>query len=304
MNRSRLDGGQFINLHTFFTAARYLSFSRAADELCLTPSAVSHRIARLERSLGLRLFLRLTRQVRLTPDGERLFAALARGMDELETALQPDADERPAGRLALHVHPSILQCWLIPRLAGFAELCPQVELDIRAGNGDANFRSGRADLALYYADGHFPGLSSHKLMSEEMAPVCSPDYAERHRLRDGPAQLRDCSLLHDSRAWYHAAHNAEWTQWARHQGCEVDLPSRSLSFDRSDLCLSAAASGAGVAIGRRHLAQQLIDEGRLVLPLSGFLSVGHYGYYLVHPPGPQPARLRAFVDWLLLQAAA
>ncbi|WP_046167887.1 DNA-binding transcriptional regulator DsdC [Chromobacterium vaccinii] len=304
MHPTRLDGGQLANLHTFLAVARRLSFAAAADELCLTPSAVSHRIARLERSLRLRLFQRLTRGIRLTADGERIFAALEKSMAELDAALYPEADAEPSGRVALHAHPSIAQCWLAPRLAALADRHPRIDLDIRTGNGDADFRGGRADLALYYADGHFPGLVSHKLMDEEMAPVCSPAYAERHGLAADPARLRDCRLLHDAQAWRQAAHDAEWTLWARRHGGESLLPPRGLTLDRSDLCLAAAVGHAGVAIARRKLAQPLLDSGQLTLPLGAFEPVERYAYYLVHPKlGPMPSRLRAVIDWLQQSAA-
>ncbi|POZ61007.1 DNA-binding transcriptional regulator DsdC [Chromobacterium alticapitis] len=297
MRPPRLDGGQFANLHTFLAVAEHLSFARAAAELCLTPSAVSHRIARLEAALGYPLFLRLTRRIHLTDDGERIHAALRRGMDELNAALLPQADAL-AGRLTLHAHPSIAQCWLLPRLADFCADHPLIELDVRTGNEDADFRAGGVDLALYYADGQFPGLASAKLMEEEMAPVCSPSYAERHQLLEQPAKLRECVLLHDARAWRHAAHDAEWTLWARAAGREADLPPRSLTFDRSDLCLAAAVHHAGIAIGRRRLAQDWIDQGKLLLPLGGFTPVGACAYHLVHPPGATSARLRALIAWL------
>lgn len=301
MRSPRLDGAQLANLHTFLTVARHLSFARAAAELCLTPSAVSHRIARLERALGYPLFQRLTRHIRLTADGERIYAVLQRGMAELDAALQPQSDA-PAGRLKLHAHPSIAHCWLAPRLADFCERYPQIELEVRTGNEDADFRAGGVDLALCYADGTFPGLATIKLMDEQMAPVCSPQYAAKHGLRGNHLALSRCVLLHDAHAWRHAAYNAEWQLWARAAGHEASLPAASLTFDRSDLCLAAAVHHAGIAIGRRRLAQTLLDEGKLVMPLGGFIPAGHYDYYLAHPPGPASARLQALINWLRGQA--
>ncbi|AXE32013.1 DNA-binding transcriptional regulator DsdC [Chromobacterium phragmitis] len=295
----KLDGGQLANLHTFMTVARRMSFAAAAAELCLTPSAVSHRIARLERALDLRLFQRLTRSIRLTADGERILAALEAGLAEIESALSPAAGQEPVGRVALHAHPSIAQCWLAPRLAEFADRHPRIALDIRTGNEDPDFRGGRADLALCYSDGHFPGLASIKLMDEEMAPVCSPGYAERHALSGAPERLAGCRLLHDAQAWRHAAHDAEWMLWAQRRGCEASLPQAGLTLDRSDLCLAGAAGHAGVAIGRRRLAQPLLDSGQLMLPLGGFEPAERYAYYLAYPlrAAPSPP-LQAVIDWL------
>ncbi|MDN0075285.1 DNA-binding transcriptional regulator DsdC [Crenobacter sp. SG2303] len=296
---ARLDSTQFANLHTFLAAARHLSFTRAAEELCLTPSAVSHRIGRLERALEQRLFIRLTRKVQLTEAGERIFQILQGAMDELTEALQPGSVNEVAGPLAVYVRPSLAQGWLVPQLADFTERYPAVTLDIRVGNEQVDFRTQRIDLALYYADGNFPGLASTRLMDEKIAPVCSPDYARRHALIGRPDNLRHCTLLHDSLAWHNAAHDAEWTLWARHHGVATALPERGLSFDRSDLCVLAAQNHAGIAIGRQRLVQAQLDRGELMLPFGPFTLSGHYAYYLVHPSKDAlPKRLQLFIDWL------
>lgn len=121
---SRLNSSQFANLHTFLVAARHLSFARAAHELCLTASAVSHRISRLETALDMKLFQRLTRQVTLTDEGERIFEILQNAMGELSEALEQSSQAEVAGSLAVYVRPSIAQCWLVPRLADFVERYP------------------------------------------------------------------------------------------------------------------------------------------------------------------------------------
>ncbi|MCW3482088.1 DNA-binding transcriptional regulator DsdC [Neisseriaceae bacterium JH1-16] len=302
---ARLDSSQFANLHTFLAAARHLSFARAAEELCLSPSAVSHRIGRLERALGQRLFTRLTRQVRLTEAGERIFAILQGAVDQLAAALDPGSADEVAGPLALYASPSLAQCWLVPRLAGFTERYPAVAVDLRVGNEPVDFRTRQLDLALYYGDGDFPGLTSTRLMDEQLAPVCSPEYARRHGLFGQAERLRDCTLLHDALAWHHAAHDAEWTQWAHRHGLTAALPERSLSFDRADLCALAAVHHAGIALGRRRLVQAQLDRGELVLPFGPFSESGRYAYYLVHPPqAVLPRRLQLFIDWLHDCAAA
>lgn len=299
---ARLNSSQFANLHTFLIAARHLSFARAADELCLTASAVSHRIGRLESALSVRLFERLTRKVRLTAEGERIFEILQHAMGELSEALQqsPHSDSSDiSGAIALYARPSLAQCWLVPRLADFASRYPQISLDLRVGNDNVDFRARSVDLALYYADGDFPGLVSHRLMEEKMAPVCSPEYARRHDLLATPANLRHCTLLHDSLAWNNAAHHAEWTAWAKQSGMEALLPAHGFTFDRSDLCVLAATHHAGIAIGRQQLVQEQIQRGELVLPFGGFSRSGRYDYYLVHPPlDPVPRRLQVLMDWL------
>ena len=295
-----LTASQFANLHTFLVAARHASFALAAQELALTPSAVSHRIARLESSLGLRLFERLTRQVKLTQDGERIFAALQIGWDGLHAAIA--GGDTLAGSITVHARPSIAQCWLVPRLAGFAAQYPDLSIDLRVGNDSVDFRAGQVDLALHYGDGHFPGLASRTLMEEWLAPVCSPAYAREHGLFDAPQQLSGATVLHDTLAWPACAPDAEWRLWLDAQAPEVNLPVRSLRFDRADLCAQAAIHHAGVAMGRRQLVQPWVDSGQLVLPFGGFALASPQAYYLVHAARTLPARVQALLDWLMGQA--
>ena len=296
---SRLNDTQFANLYTFLIVARYLSFARAADELCLTPSAVSHRIGRLEQALSVRLFKRMTRQICLTAEGERIFEILQHAVGELSEALQQNSQAEISGAITLYVQPSVAQCWLVPRLTDFAKRYPLASLNIEVGNDNADFRKRNLDLALYYANGEFPGLISHKLMEEKMAPVCSPEYARIHGLLNNQDNLRECTLLHDSRAWDNAAFDAEWTLWAREHGGATKLSDRYMTFDRSDLCMIAAMNHAGIAIGRYRLVQKWLDLGELILPFGGFTKYGHYDYYLVHPPHDSiPRRIQVLIDWL------
>ncbi|MGK5060594.1 DNA-binding transcriptional regulator DsdC [Janthinobacterium sp. LB2P49] len=298
--KATLTASQFANLHTFLVAARHASFALAAQELALTPSAVSHRIARLEASLGLRLFERLTRQVKLTQDGERIFSALQIGWEGLHAALA--GGDALTGSITVHARPSVAQCWLVPRLAGFAAQYPALSIDLRVGNDSVDFRAGQVDLALHYGDGSVPGLVSRKLMDEWLAPVCSPAYARDHGLQDAPQQLSGATVLHDTLAWPACAPDAEWRLWLAGQASEVHLPTRSLRFDRADLCAQAAIHHAGVAMGRRQLVQPWLASGQLVLPFGGFALASPQAYYLVHAARTLPARVQALLDWLMGQA--
>lgn len=298
----RLDSNQFANLHTFLVAARYMSFQKAAEELCLTASAVSHRIKRLEAALEMQLFQRLTRKIALTSEGDRIFNILQKTMGELAEALLPATEESVTGRITVYARPSVAQCWLVPLLGDFATRYPRLSMDLRVGNDNVDFRAQNIDVAIDYANGEFPGLTSHKLMDERIAPVCSPGYAEQHGLYDRPENIVGCTLLHDSLAWNHAAHDAEWALWATKNLPEVSLPARNFTFDRSDLCTIAALNGIGIAIGRQQLVQKHIVRGELVLPFGTFSQCSPYSYYLVHPQIPNvPLRTSAFIDWLTQQ---
>lgn len=296
---NRLDSSQFANLHTFLAVARCMSFLRAAEELCLTASAVSHRIKRLENALEMQLFQRLTRRISLTPEGERLFRILQRTMNELAAALDPASETAIEGRLSVYARPSVARCWLLPRLAEFSAAYPGLSVDLRVGNESVDFRTRNIDLAVDYANGEFPGLVAYKLMDERMAPVCSPEYARRHGLVGQPENIVHCTLLHDSLAWNHASYQAEWTLWAGEHIPDVALPERAFSFDQSDLCVIAALNNLGIAMGRQRLVQARIDAGELILPFGAFTQRSPYSYYLVHAPVAQlPLRTAVFVAWL------
>ena len=294
-----LSGAHLANLHTFLVAARHLSFARAADELCLTASAVSHRIARLEDELALKLFQRLPRRVVLTEDGERVYRTMQQAMDALTEAVQARSDEQVAGQLTFHVRPSVAQCWLVPKLADFTARYPDIQLDIRVGNERIDYRTRQVDLLLCYSDGEHPGLVSTRLMPERIAPVCSAQYARQLDLTDSPDALGGSTLLHDVAAWDNAAFDAEWQLWMGAAGWQRALPSRFLTFDRSDLCSLAAMHHAGIAMGREQLVRERVARGELVLPFGDFLQVGKHGYYLVHPGHePMPRRLQVLIQWL------
>lgn len=298
-----LNGAHLSNLHTFLVAARHLSFARAADELCLTASAVSHRIARLEEELSLKLFNRLPRQIGLTDDGERIFKVMQHTMHTLSEAMQERAHAPIEGQLCFYVRPSVAQGWLVPKLADFTARYPGIQLDIRVGNEPIDYRTRRIDLVLCYSNGKHPGLESIRLMPERIAPVCSPQYAEALGLMGHPERLAHCTLLHDVAAWDNIAFDAEWRQWLHAVADDSELPEHFMTFDRSDLSTLAAINHAGVAIGREQLVRTQIEAGELVLPFGGFVESGQSAYYLVHPAHQtMPKRLQALIDWLVEQA--
>lgn len=299
----KLNGAHLSNLHTFLVAARHLSFDRAADELCLTASAVSHRIARLEEDLSLKLFHRLPRKVDLTDDGERIFKVMQHTMDTLSEAVQERSDSQIEGQLCFYARPSVAQCWLVPRLADFTARYPGIQLDVRVGNEPIDYRTRRIDLVLCYSNGEHPGLESIRLMPERIAPVCSPHYAQAHGLMGRPERLAQCTVLHDVAAWDNISFDAEWRLWLDAVGDSSPLPDRFMTFDRSDLSTLAAINHAGVAIGREQLVRKRVQDGELVLPFGGFRQAVNYGYYLVHPAHQTlPKRLKALIDWLVEQA--
>ncbi len=186
-------------LSTFEVAARHESFALAADELALTPSAVSHRINQLEEELGIQLFVRSHRKVELTREGKRVYWALKASLDGLNQEILDIKNQELSGSLTVYSRPSIAQCWLVPALGDFSRRYPAISLTVLTGNDNVNLQRAGIDLAIYFDDAPSSQLSHHFLMDEAIVPVCTPYYARQLQLTSNPASLRHCTLLHDRR---------------------------------------------------------------------------------------------------------
>ena len=294
------DDNHIINIKTFVIAARYLSFKAAAKNLCLTPGAVSHRIARLEEVLGFPLFNRLTRSVTLTVEGERLREVYEAALAKMRAEVNRLLDNEGLSSLTIYAHPSIALGWLLPRLPGFQSAHPSLRITVRTGNTPTDFshQSG-VDVALYYGSGAFTGLESRKIMDELAVPVCTPAYAEAHDLYGRPEHLESCTLLHDCAPWHYSTVTAEWQEWAEKNSLKLDK-AHSMTLDTAYGAALAASYGLGVALGRTRLMENLLREKRLIMPFPALLPVatGH-AYYAVWPRTRQPsAVLLTFLHWL------
>lgn len=294
-----MNNQQFSAFFTFECAARHLSFAKTAEELCLTPSAVSHRIKNLEQQLGFTLFHRISRQLSLTEDGQRLFLLLSRMLSELRQEVTDIQRNELSGHVTILVRPSIAQCWLIPRLVDFRRRYPTIQLDIRTGNDNVDFVSQSVDVVIYYTEGGFPGLDSVKLMDEVMLPVCSMQYAQANNLMHNLENLEHCTLLHDANAWPRAAYDIEWRLWLKHFYPQMPAYRSSMTFDSSELSIIAAMNHAGVAIGRYRTVQRRLEQKELVAPFGDQLLPSPCSYYMVFPRSPLAApRQKVFIEWL------
>ncbi|WP_336706601.1 MULTISPECIES: DNA-binding transcriptional regulator DsdC [unclassified Cedecea] len=292
-----LNGWQLSKLYTFEVAARHQSFALAADELSLSPSAVSHRINQLEEELGIQLFVRSHRKVELTHEGKRVFWALKSSLDTLNQEILDIKNQELSGVLTVYSRPSIAQCWLVPALGDFTQRYPAISLTILTGNDNLNLQRAGIDLALYFDDAPSSQLSHHFLMDEAILPVCSPEYARRFELHSRPAQLRHCTLLHDRQAWSNDSGTDEWYSWAQQFGIELPA-STGIGFDRSDLAVIAAMNHVGVAMGRKRLVQKRLERGELIAPFGEKTLKCHQHYYISTLTGRQWPKIDAFISWL------
>lgn len=292
------------SLHTFFCVGRHMSFTKAAEEMCLTPGAVSHRIRGLEEALGFALFHRFTRRIDFTPQGAMLFSVLDDSLGAITTQIRNINNQTLNGELFVTCPPSFAGVWLMDRLHDFRRRYPGIGMHLQTRNDLVDFERESVDLAIYYGPGSHPGLHVTPLMEESMSPVCSPAYADAHGLWGDTRKLRDCTFLHDSMPIPGAASHAEWRSWADAAGVR-DLPfERCCSFDRWELVIRGAIQGMGVAIGRSILIRDALLSGELVQPFP-LRALSAYAYFaVVRQEDVATPRISAFRNWLLEQARA
>lgn len=289
-------------LTTFEVAARHLSFKRAADELHLTPSAVSHRIQQLEQGLGFRLFIRLTRQLALTEDGQRLLHTLTRSLRLIDDEIEDIRYHELRGTLTLGVAPIFAQSWLIFRLPDFQQRWPNLNVMLRVRAGTVNFNEEHIDLAIYYGATHYPDLERELLIEEQLLPVCTPEYLAHFQLMQSPDQWKEVTYLHASESTDVQNLFSEWRIW--NEGMDLHLPieDKYYGFNTYQLALEAAKGGMGILMGRYELVKPLLASGQLVSPCDHRVPAGrNYELFYPHENAQRP-RLHAFIDWLKEQA--
>ena len=289
-------------LRAFESASRHLNFSRTADELSVTPGAVSQQIRLLEEIIGGPLFTREARGLQLTELGRSAQPLLREGFERLMDA-SALLREPPQNRtVSISVAPSFASKWLMPRMDDFHAAHPDIEVWISADMELVNLGNGKVDLAIRYGPGDYAGHKVERLLTETVMPVCAPS------LINGPNPIRTAqdlvrhTLLHDM-ADDGDTSRPDWAMWLKARGATHPDARRGSRFDQSAMLIEAAAAGRGVALAKRSLAQADLTSGRLVAPFADGSQVLGYAYHVVLPrdrtlsPGTQ-----AFVAWLKKQA--
>jgi LysR family glycine cleavage system transcriptional activator len=278
-------------LEGFLLAARLGNLSRAAAQLNVTVSALSHQMRGLEERLGQKLFVRGSRGVSLTADGERLLAGISEPMQSIERSLRrcvTPADDV----LSVSLMPSVASSWLVPRLPDFVARHPEIQINLQSSTDLINFDRDPIDVAIRFGAGAWTGLSAEHLFDEWLTPVASPFLIRRlgrEKLRD----LSSCPLLGDP--------GDRWTAWfARFGGTP---PARFVAqFSDSETLNRAAVEGLGVALGRMTMARPLIEAGRLKT-LTKQRMRAEFAHYLVYPPRSERRQsVQLFRVWLHEQA--
>jgi LysR family glycine cleavage system transcriptional activator len=290
-------------LRAFESAARHLSFTKAADELFVTQAAVSHQIKSLEAHLGIQLFRRLNRRLLLTDAGQAYFPVLRDALDMMSRATLRLRSQDEAGNIKISVLPSFAAKWLLPRLPRFSRSNPSIDVLVSASDQIVDFDQDDFDMAIRYGRGNYPGLRVDPMMGDRIFPVCSPRLLEGlHPLRTAD-DLRHHTLLHDDMARTDESSN-DWRGWLRAAGITCIDPERGPAYSHSSMVIQAAIEGHGVALGRTSLIGDDLAAGRLVCPFGPIIP-GPFSYYLVAPAetADQP-KICAFRAWIQEEIAA
>jgi len=285
-------------LRAFEATARHLSFKRAADELHVTYSAVSHQIRTLEQFLGIALFRRFNRSIMLTPAGKSYLPTIREAFDKVDQATLRLMNVSLSGGITISCFPSFAARWLLPRLPGFFRQNPDLEVHISATQAFSHIPRDDVDVAIRYGDGNWPGFRADKLFDDWIFPVCSPAMADGSLPLRHPQDLRHHRLLHDTNS------PDDWKRWLQGAGVEGIDAGRGLSFSHSMLVLQAAAEGLGVAIAHSPLLGDDLATGRLARPFQEFVPTQSAYYFISPEHNAEHPKIIAFREWIMSESAA
>ena len=282
-------------LRAFEATARHLSFSKAADELHVTPAALSHQIRGLEELLGLKLFVRRARSIELTSPARLIYPGIRTGFESIREAVDQLGREKQDRVLVVSATPGLTAKWLVPRLYRFLAEHPGLDTRISANSGFANFTSDGVDLGIRLSNGVHPDLYVEKLSDECLLPLCSPRLLEGDRPLRTPQDLAHFMLIQVDLPGIVPT----WADWLNVAGIQGLDTTRGLSLNVADHALDAASEGVGVVLGYKIVASHDIGLGRLVVPFGPEMPVPGRAYHFVCPKGEEkrPA-IKAFRDWV------
>jgi len=285
----------------FESAARHLSFSKSAEELNVTHSAISHQIKALEEWIGQPLFERTGRALRLTEAGRQFLPPVRSAFRQLTEAAQDLRQANRGGPLTVSVLPSLASKWLVPRLYDFRAKHPEIEVRISATDRVEQIGQGGIDIAIRYGRGRWPGVDSELLLQDDLFPICSPALLDGDPPLRQPSDLQHFNLLNDS-TW-EAARFDFWHHWLAQAGVTGLELKGGFSFNYSNLLVQAAVDGLGIALGNTLLAGDDLKAGRLVKPFDITVSLDTAYYVVYVRDALKRQKIRAFRDWLVEQIA-
>ena len=286
------------SLRAFDAAVRHMSFQKAAQELNVTPAALSYQIRQIEEDLELKLFKRMNRSVRLTKYGELIAPGIRDGFEQFNQAMRKLTRHRAGDVLVISAGPAFTAKWLAPRLYRFLDKHAGVDARVSANLNIVDLETDDVDVAIRFGQGSYEGCQSIKLFDEYVTPMCSPTYLNGDARLLNVSDLAKHTLIHDdTHVGYFKL--ADWRTWLDAAGASDVNPELSgLHFNVADHAIDAAVSGAGVVLGREVLAQPDLDTGRLVAPFDLKLKADFSFYSVCSAARADDPMISAFNVWL------
>lgn len=290
------------NLLLIFEAAgRYLSFSRAAEELGVSQPAVSHAIKKLENELGVRLFERQHRGVALNRSGRTFFDQVSSSLDDIYRAAAALKDRHRPQDVTLSVSTAFATHWLMPRIARFKQDHPSINLRCLTTESDTELREQDVDLRIPQSVGDWPEYDRCRFTDESVVAVCSKQYLEQAGEITHPADILAHTLLHLEASY---PQRLDWPQWLKHFGIDHTNNAQQFRFNDYSVVLQAALEGQGIALGWLHIVEPLLDQGRLVQASPQHLTTDHAFYILSPKNKPLNTAAECLRNWLVTEVNA
>jgi len=289
-------------LRAFEAVARHLSFQNAAEELFVTPGAISQQIKKLEDILQAPLFNRDSHGVSLTEAGQQLLPGLSAGFEQLDNAVQKLKRAAQHDHVTISSTPSFAAKWLVPRLERWTALYPTIDIRISASLSLSNFGPDGIDIGVRFGGGKYEGLNSALLLKESFVVVCSPIFIDGTRKISSPDDLRHHTLIHVTGPNPKARLGTDWQEWLKSVGIDDIDVSRGLAIDDSTVAILAAIGGQGFLLARRNLVEDDLAAGRLALPFDLDLPIDHAWHIVAPDDKLKRPEVQAFKDWLLSEA--
>ena len=284
-------------LRAFDAAARHMSFKLAADDLSVTPAAISQQIRSLEEFLGVELFRRTNRSLVLTEAAQLSLAPLKEGFERMEEAVDILTESKTSNVLKVSVSPSFASKWLVPRLASYYERRPDAIVKISATMQITDFKAEDVDIAIRYGIGNYTGLYEEEILRETIFPVCSPDLIEDKDSMSSPCAILNHTLIHDD-SMSEDESVPTWAMWLKAAGVEMPDGTPALHFNTHALAIEAAVAGRGVALARSAIAEEDLKAGRLIQPFGEAVPI-NFAHYIVCPEDKlKNERVQDFIDWI------
>jgi LysR family glycine cleavage system transcriptional activator len=281
-------------LHLFEAAGRNLSFKKAAEELFLTPSAISHQVKSLEENLNMTLFIRQARGVKLTLAGERYLTVVQDVFHRLDQGTALVKKQSLSQSLRIATFSTLASNIIIPRLSLFQQAFPEIELNIETSTDLVDLRYEEFDIALRLGKGNWPGVISEKLFDLHVSPMCSPAFAQKHKLIS-VNQILSVPLLELSNM------SDSWSRWAEKVGQTGAEFHSSLSLGSYDAVIQAAQQGLGLALGALPLESSALSNGLLVKPFKEQMQFEQSCYVVYRPQDKQRQDISVFLRWFKQQ---